>query len=86
VRTRSQNLLNRKGPQTNSVTGFLGVMHCTKVPAPGNGRPKVGFVGQFRLNGKKYTSSVRHTKEEASAWYWAKRRSLGIPDPEQRAA
>ena len=35
------------------------------------------------LNGKKYRSSLRSTPEAASAWYWAKRRSFGIPDPGQ---
>jgi hypothetical protein len=45
-----------------------------------------GYIGEFRLNGKKYRSSIRRTPEVASGWYWAKRRSLGIPDPEQETS
>ena len=86
IKTRLENMLNRRGVQANSTTGTLGVCPAKKRRRPGKGRPKSGFVGQLRVNGKKYCSSVRRTKEEASAWYWAKRRSLGIPDPQQRAA
>jgi hypothetical protein len=45
-----------------------------------------GYIAQFRLNSKKYRSSVRRTPEVASACYWAKRRSLGVPDPEQETS
>jgi hypothetical protein len=79
-------MFNRKGPQSNSATGILGVQRCTKTPAPGKGRSWSGFRGELRVNGKRYRSSVRRTVRSASAWYWAKRRSLGIPDPQQRAA
>ena len=82
IKTRSQNLFNRKGPQSNSTTGLLGVQFVTQ--NNGDGRIRKGYIGQLRLNGTKYRSSVRHTPEVASAWYWAKRRSFGIPDPGQR--
>jgi len=86
IRSRSQNLLNRRGAQSNSKTGFLGVVHGIFDRGKGNGQPKTGYRAQLRINGKKYRSSVRRTPEEASAWYWAKRHELGIPDPEQKAA
>jgi hypothetical protein len=82
IKTRSQNLLNRKGPQSNSKTGLLGVQFVAQ--NKGGGRIRKGYVGQLRLNGKRYRSSLRKTPGAASAWYWAKRRSLGIPDPGQR--
>lgn len=83
IKTRSQNLLNRKGPQSNSSTGLLGVQYVTKKC---KGKVVKGYIGEFRLNGKKYRSSIRRTPEVASGWYWAKRRSLGIPDPEQETS
>jgi hypothetical protein len=52
----------------------------------GDGRMVAGYIAQFRLNSKKYRSSVRRTPEVASACYWAKRRSLGVPDPEQETS
>jgi hypothetical protein len=82
LKTRSQNLLNRRGAQQNSKTGILGVYWSKKKVRPGEGRDKQGYVGQLRLNGKRYRSSIRHTVEEASSWYWAKRKDLGIPVPE----
>jgi hypothetical protein len=82
IKTRSQNLFNRKGPQSNSTTGLLGVQRVSQ--NNGDGRIRKGYIGQLRLNGTKYRSSVRHTPEVASAWYWAKRRFFGIPEPGQR--
>ena len=84
IKTRSQNLLNRTGPQSNSRTGILGVQMVNQ--NKGDGRMVAGYIAQFRLNGKKYRSSVRRTPEVASAWYWAKRRSLGVPDTEQETS
>jgi hypothetical protein len=83
-KTRSQNLLNRKGAQSNSQTGLLGVFPAVK--HRGKSKAKHGYVGQLRVNGKRYRSAIKNTPEEASTWYWAKRRELGIPDPEQRVS
>jgi hypothetical protein len=53
---------------------------------PGKGRNKSGYVGKLRVNGKEYRSSIRKTAEEASKWYWTKRRALDLPDPEKRTS
>jgi hypothetical protein len=78
--TRSQNLLNRKGPQSNNKSGWLGVYFVREREREGRGRSRSGYVAQLRVDGRRYRSSIRGTPQEASAWYWSKRRGLGIPD------
>jgi hypothetical protein len=86
LKTRSQNLLNRRGAQKNSKTGALGVYWIKKKAKPGKGGGQQGYQAQLRVAGKRYRSPIKHTTREASGWYWAKRRELGIPDPEQTGA